>query len=80
MFLNNKLLSKCKRIHAAALGPVRSGQDIKNELYSAARKIGPSWNLWPGRATQDGYWMDDPRSSGARNVKDPKCATCQLAA
>lgn len=29
-------------VHAVALGSVRKGQDVKNVLYTAARKKGPS--------------------------------------
>ncbi|RMB89035.1 hypothetical protein DUI87_34605 [Hirundo rustica rustica] len=32
--------------HAVALGPVRTGPDVKNVLYSAARNNGLSWSLW----------------------------------
>ncbi|RMC15655.1 hypothetical protein DUI87_07857 [Hirundo rustica rustica] len=32
--------------HAVALGPVRTGPDVKNVLYSAAGKNGLSWSLW----------------------------------
>ncbi|RMC06977.1 hypothetical protein DUI87_16430 [Hirundo rustica rustica] len=31
--------------HAVALGPVRTGPDVKNVLYSAARNNGLSWSL-----------------------------------
>ncbi|RMC18156.1 hypothetical protein DUI87_05037 [Hirundo rustica rustica] len=33
-------------VHAVALGPVRTGPDVKNVLYSAARNNGLSWSLW----------------------------------
>ncbi|KGL97954.1 hypothetical protein N301_04305, partial [Charadrius vociferus] len=33
-------------VHAVALGPVRTGQDIKNVLYTAAGDDGPTWSLW----------------------------------
>jgi len=33
-------------VHAVALGPVRSGQDVKNVLYTAAVENGPTWSLW----------------------------------
>ncbi|KFP42422.1 hypothetical protein N324_02098, partial [Chlamydotis macqueenii] len=33
-------------VHAVALGPVRTGQDVKNILYTAARENGPTWSLW----------------------------------
>ena len=32
-------------VHAAALGPVRSEQDFKNVLYTAAGENGPTWSL-----------------------------------
>ncbi|RMB99593.1 hypothetical protein DUI87_23846 [Hirundo rustica rustica] len=32
--------------HAVALGPVRTGPDVKNVLYSAAGNTGLSWSLW----------------------------------
>ncbi|MES7368172.1 ribonuclease H family protein, partial [Cutibacterium acnes] len=31
---------------AVALGPVRTGQGIKNILYTAAGEKGPTWSLW----------------------------------
>jgi len=39
---------KIKReiVHAVALGPVRSGHDVKNVLYTAAGENGPTWSLW----------------------------------
>ncbi|PKU33639.1 hypothetical protein llap_16057 [Limosa lapponica baueri] len=33
-------------VHAVALGPVRARQDVKNVLYNAAGKNGPTWSLW----------------------------------
>ncbi|RMC11079.1 hypothetical protein DUI87_12271 [Hirundo rustica rustica] len=47
--------------HAVALGPVRTGPDVKNVLYSAARNNGLSWSLWqkvPGetRGRPLGFW------------------------
>ncbi|KFV20605.1 hypothetical protein N340_02527, partial [Tauraco erythrolophus] len=33
-------------VHAVALGPVRTGQDVKNVLYTAAGENGPTWSLW----------------------------------
>ncbi|KFV17636.1 hypothetical protein N340_13266, partial [Tauraco erythrolophus] len=33
-------------VHAVALGPVRTGQNVKNVLYAAARENGPTWSLW----------------------------------
>ncbi|KFO61009.1 hypothetical protein N302_04545, partial [Corvus brachyrhynchos] len=32
--------------HAVALGPVRTGPEVKNLLYTAARSNGLSWSLW----------------------------------
>lgn len=32
--------------HAVALGPVRTGPEVKNELYSAVVSNGLSWSLW----------------------------------
>ncbi|RMC12041.1 hypothetical protein DUI87_11174 [Hirundo rustica rustica] len=47
--------------HAVALGPVRTGPDVKNVLYSAAGNNGLSWSLWqkvPGetRGRPVGLW------------------------
>ncbi|KFP24916.1 hypothetical protein N325_00833, partial [Colius striatus] len=33
-------------VHAMALGPVRTGPDVKNVLYTAAGENGPTWSLW----------------------------------
>lgn len=32
--------------HAVALGPVRTGSEVTNVLYSAAESQGLSWSLW----------------------------------
>ncbi|KFP59864.1 hypothetical protein N322_11812, partial [Cariama cristata] len=32
--------------HAVALGPIQTGQGIKNVLYTAAGDHGPTWSLW----------------------------------
>ncbi|RMC19785.1 hypothetical protein DUI87_03349 [Hirundo rustica rustica] len=32
--------------HAVALGPVKTGPEVKNVLYFAARNNGLSWSLW----------------------------------
>lgn len=32
--------------HAVACGPVQTGQDAKNMLYTAAGENGPTWSLW----------------------------------
>ncbi|KAJ7408136.1 hypothetical protein BTVI_60726 [Pitangus sulphuratus] len=37
---------KQETAHAMAVGPVRTGPDVKNVLYSAAGDNGPSWSLW----------------------------------
>ncbi|RMB96038.1 hypothetical protein DUI87_27478 [Hirundo rustica rustica] len=47
--------------HAVALGPVRTGPEVKNVLYSAAGNNGLSWSLWqkvPGetRGRPLGFW------------------------
>ncbi|RMC10886.1 hypothetical protein DUI87_12599 [Hirundo rustica rustica] len=47
--------------HAIALGPVRTGPEVKNVLYSAAGSHGLSWSLWqkvPGetRGRPLGFW------------------------
>ncbi|RMC09799.1 hypothetical protein DUI87_13586 [Hirundo rustica rustica] len=47
--------------HAVALGPVRTGPEVKNVLYSAAGNNGLSWSLWqkvPGetRVRPLGFW------------------------
>ncbi|KFP34294.1 hypothetical protein N325_02272, partial [Colius striatus] len=33
-------------VHAVALGPVHTGPDVKNVLYTKARQNGPTWSLW----------------------------------
>jgi len=33
---------KWEIVHAVVLGPVRSGQDVKNVLYTTARENGPT--------------------------------------
>ncbi|KFV20410.1 hypothetical protein N340_14153, partial [Tauraco erythrolophus] len=37
---------KQETVHAVALGPVRTGHDVKNMLYTAAGENGPTWSLW----------------------------------
>ncbi|TRZ22588.1 hypothetical protein HGM15179_004433 [Zosterops borbonicus] len=32
--------------HVVALGPVRTGPEVKNVLYSAAKNNGLSWSIW----------------------------------
>ncbi|RMC21863.1 hypothetical protein DUI87_02734 [Hirundo rustica rustica] len=56
--------------HAVALSPVRTGPDVKNMLYSAARNHGLSWSLWqkvPGetRGRPLGFWSRSYRGSEA---------------
>ncbi|GAB0210111.1 hypothetical protein GRJ2_003476900 [Grus japonensis] len=57
-------------VHAAALGPVRAGPDVKNVLYTAAGENGPTWSLWqkaPGetRGRPLGFWSWGYRGSEA---------------
>ncbi|RMC21029.1 hypothetical protein DUI87_01885 [Hirundo rustica rustica] len=54
--------------HAVALGPVRTGPDVKNVLYSAAGNNGLSWSLWqkvPGetRGQPLRFWSQSYRGS-----------------
>ncbi|RMB92336.1 hypothetical protein DUI87_31210 [Hirundo rustica rustica] len=54
--------------HAVALGPVRTGPEVKNVLYSAAGNNGLSWSLWqkvPGetRGRPLGFWSRSYRGS-----------------
>jgi len=64
-------------VHAIALGPVRSGQDVKSVLYTAARENGPTWSLWqkaPGE-TQGrplGFWSRGYKGSEARYTPTEK--------
>ncbi|TRZ09447.1 hypothetical protein HGM15179_017657 [Zosterops borbonicus] len=56
--------------HAVALGPARTGPDVKNVLYSAAGSHGLSWSLWqkvPGetRGRPLGFWSQSYRGSEA---------------
>jgi len=61
---------KRELVHAVALGPVLSGQDVKNVLYTAAGENGPTWSLWqkaPGE-TRDrplGFWSQGYKGSEA---------------
>ncbi|RMB93152.1 hypothetical protein DUI87_30474 [Hirundo rustica rustica] len=63
--------------HAVALGPVRTGPDVKNVLYSAAGNNGLSWSLWqkgPGE-TQGrplGFWSRSYRASEANYTPTEK--------
>ncbi|GAB0207870.1 hypothetical protein GRJ2_003252700 [Grus japonensis] len=64
-------------VHAAALGPVRAGPDVKNVLYTAAGENGPTWSLWqkaPGetRGKSLGFWSWGYRGSEARYTPTEK--------
>ncbi|RMC03908.1 hypothetical protein DUI87_19245 [Hirundo rustica rustica] len=63
--------------HAVALGPVRTGPEVKNALYSAARNNGLSWSLWqkgPGetRGRPLGFWSRSCRGSEANYTPTEK--------
>ncbi|RMC22281.1 hypothetical protein DUI87_00592 [Hirundo rustica rustica] len=63
--------------HAVALGPVTTGPDVKNVLYSAARSHGLSWSLWqkvPGetRGRPLGFWSQSYRGSEANYTPTEK--------
>ncbi|RMC10938.1 hypothetical protein DUI87_12651 [Hirundo rustica rustica] len=63
--------------HAVALGPVRTGPDVKNVLYSAAGNNGLSWSLWqkvPGEARGRplGFWSRSYRGSEANYTPTEK--------
>ncbi|RMC18232.1 hypothetical protein DUI87_05113 [Hirundo rustica rustica] len=63
--------------HAIALGPVRTGPDVKNLLYSAAGNNGLSWSLWqkvPGesRGRPLGFWSRSYRGSEANYTPTEK--------
>ncbi|RMC19962.1 hypothetical protein DUI87_00807 [Hirundo rustica rustica] len=63
--------------HAVALGPVRTGPDVKNVLYSAAGNNGLSWSLWqkvPGetRGRPLGFWSRSYRGSEANYTPTEK--------
>ncbi|RMC08142.1 hypothetical protein DUI87_15176 [Hirundo rustica rustica] len=73
---SNKPLPRSSRrsLIAVALDPVRTGPDVKNVLYSAARNNGLSWSLWqkvPGetRGRPLGFW--------SRSYRGPKPTTLQ---
>ncbi|RMC22123.1 hypothetical protein DUI87_02996 [Hirundo rustica rustica] len=56
--------------HAVALGLVKTGPELKNVLYSAAKTNGLSWSLWqkaPGetRGLPLGFWSRNYRKSKA---------------
>ncbi|RMB97696.1 hypothetical protein DUI87_25847 [Hirundo rustica rustica] len=63
--------------HAVALGPRRTGPDVKNVLYSAAWNNGLSWSLWqkvPGetRGRPLGFWSRSYRGSEANYTPTEK--------
>ncbi|RMC05536.1 hypothetical protein DUI87_18732 [Hirundo rustica rustica] len=63
--------------HAVALGPVRTGPDVKNVLYSAAGNNGLSWSPWqkgPGetRGQPLGFWSRSYRGSEANYTPTEK--------
>ncbi|RMC20718.1 hypothetical protein DUI87_01570 [Hirundo rustica rustica] len=70
--------------HVVALGPVRTGPEVKNVLYSAAENHGLSWSLWqkvPGE-TQGrplGFWSRSYRGSKANYTPTEKeiLAVCE---
>ncbi|RMC10095.1 hypothetical protein DUI87_12893 [Hirundo rustica rustica] len=56
--------------HAVALGPVRTGPEVKNVLYSAAGNNGLSWSLWQKVPEETwcrplGFWSLSYRKSKA---------------
>ncbi|KAF4795453.1 hypothetical protein TURU_093081 [Turdus rufiventris] len=63
--------------HAVALGPVRTGPEVKNVLYSAAGNHGLFWSLWqkvPGetRGRPLGFWNRSYRGSEANYTPTEK--------
>ncbi|RMC20995.1 hypothetical protein DUI87_01850 [Hirundo rustica rustica] len=63
--------------HAVALGPVKTGLEVKNMLYLAARNNGLSWSLWqkvPGetRGQPLGFWSRSYRGSEANYTPTEK--------
>ncbi|PKU41539.1 pol-like protein ens-3 [Limosa lapponica baueri] len=57
-------------VHAVALGPVQTGQDIKNVLYTTAGDNGPTWILWQKAPEETGgrplgFWSPGYRRSEA---------------
>ncbi|PKU32797.1 hypothetical protein llap_16900 [Limosa lapponica baueri] len=64
-------------VRAVALGPVRTGQDIKNVLYTAAGDNGPTWSLWqkgPGKTQGQplGFWSQGYKGSEANYTPTEK--------
>ena len=63
--------------HAVALGPVRTGLDVKNVLYTAAGDNGLTWSLWqkaPGetRGRPLGFWSRGYKGSEANYTPTEK--------
>ncbi|RMC04157.1 hypothetical protein DUI87_18975 [Hirundo rustica rustica] len=63
--------------HAVALGPVRTGPEVKNMFYSASGNNGLSWSLWqkvPGetRGRPLGFWSQSYRRSEANYTPTEK--------
>lgn len=64
--------------HAVALGPVRAGHDVKNVLYTAAGRNGPTWSLWQKAPRESwgqplGFWSrsyDGPESRYTATEKE----------
>ena len=57
--------------HAVALGPVRTGQDVKNIIYTAAGEKGPTWSLWQRASGETqgrplGFWSRAYKGSEER--------------
>ncbi|XP_071661606.1 uncharacterized protein [Patagioenas fasciata] len=68
---------KCEITHAVALGPVRTGLDVKNVLYTAAGDNGLTWSLWqkaPGetRGRPLGFWSRGYKGSEANYTPTEK--------
>jgi len=64
-------------VHAVALGPVWSGHDVKNVLYTAAGENGQTWSLWqkvPGetRGRPLGFWSRGYKGSKAHYTPTEK--------
>jgi len=64
-------------VHAVALGAVRSGQDVKHVLYTAAGENGPIWSLWQKAAGETrgrplGFWSRGYKESEARYTPTEK--------
>ena len=68
---------KWEIVHAVALVPVRSGEDVKNMLYTAAGENGQTWSLWqkaPGetRGRLLGFWSGGYKGSEAHYTPTEK--------